>query len=123
MDDLTTSAQQLSLTSGDGMAPGMAPGMAAAQFGMVPMQSGMVPMQQDMQEYDGMDLDDTALACEQFQQSTALSDMITTNQARASGFNNQLAMVVEQEKNNGLKMKVASIKDSMIQENGFFRRR
>ena len=93
MDDLTTSAQQLSLTSGDGMAPGMAPGMAAAQLGMVPMQSGMVPMQQDMQEYAGMDVDDTALACEQFQQSEVLQQMITTNQARTSGFNNQLAMV------------------------------
>ena len=89
MDDLTTSAQQLSLTSGDGMAPGM----AAAQLGMVPMQSGMVPMQQDMQEYAGMDVDDTALACEQFQQSEVLQQMITTNQARTSGLNNQLAMV------------------------------
>ena len=93
MDGLTNSAQQLSLTSGDGMAPGMAPGMAAAQFGTVPMQSGMVPMQQDMQEYAGMDVDDTALACEQFQQSEVLQQMITTNQARTSGFNNQLAMV------------------------------
>ena len=96
MDDLTTSVQQFSLTSGEGMAPGMAAaqfGMAPAQFGMVPMQSGMVPMQQDMQEYAGMDVDDTALACEQFQQSGVLQQMITTNQARTSGFNNQLAMV------------------------------
>ena len=127
MDDLTTSAQQLSLTSGVPQH-----GMAAAQGAMVPAQTGyglgdqleQVQVQQAMEatQPDAMDIDgdETALACEQFQQSTALSDMIARNQARTSSFNNQLAMVVGQEKNNGQKMKVAVIKHSMVQEDPNF---